>query len=249
MNEKKRLRLDTALLDRGLVESRSRAKALVMAGAVKVNGKLVTKAGTYVREGDELDLNISSNPFVGRGGLKLQHALDHFRISVKNRICIDVGASTGGFTDCLLQHGACHVIAVDVGYGQLDWKLRNHEQVTNMERTNIRNLTRKELPCIPEFGTVDVSFISLRKVLPVLLPLMTEQPELVVLIKPQFEAGPKNIGKGGIVRDPKVREMVVKDLKGFFSDELMLKISGITESPIKGAKGNVEFLCHLSGRR
>ncbi len=243
---KKKQRLDTLLKEKGLVSSRSKAQALIMAGCVVVNGTPVTKSGSLVRTTDEIILKGKKCPYVSRGGLKLEAALDAFNIDVNQKICMDVGASTGGFTDCLLQKGAKMVYAVDVGYGQLDWSLRNRSEVVNLEKTNIRYVTRDMFQPPPEIATVDVSFISLKKVLPAIVAVMSEEAgDIVALIKPQFEAGPSKVGKGGIVRSEKVRRDVITDLQAFFSSELGLKVMGVIPSPITGAKGNKEYLVHL----
>ncbi len=246
MAKKNRQRLDQVILERGLADTRSRAKAMIMAGSVSVQGKRVTKAGTMVDPAADIQVAAPAIPFVSRGGLKLEKALDGFNIDVTGRSCLDVGASTGGFTHCLLERGARRVIALDVGYGQLDWTLRNDPRVTVMERTNIRHVTAKDLPFTPDLAVIDVSFISLRLVVPAVKGLLAPGGEMVALIKPQFEAGPKHVGKGGIVRDPEVHEKVISELKNFFSFDQMLKIKGVMDSPIKGAKGNREFLCHLA---
>ncbi len=244
---KKKQRLDIVLKQRGLVESRAKAQAMIMAGVVCVNGKAVSKAGHLVCQDDEIILKGKVCPFVSRGGIKLDAALKHFEIDVDSRVCMDVGASTGGFTDCLLQNGARLVYAVDVGYGQLDWSLRNRKDVINLEKTNIRHVERDLFDPAPEIATVDVSFISLKTVIPAVLPLMSRDYfQIVALIKPQFEAGPKRVGKGGIVRSEEVRREVVEDLTDFFSKELGLHVHGLIESPISGAKGNREYLVYLT---
>ncbi len=244
---KKRLRLDIAMKERGLVETRSKARALIMAGSVTVNHQIVSKAGHLVSEDDDIILKSKACPFVSRGGLKLQAALKRFNVNVESRICIDVGASTGGFTHCLLQSGATLVYAVDVGYGQLDWSLRNRKDVVNLEKTNIRHVDRQLFEPPPDIAVVDVSFISLKLVLPAVVPLMRHDLfDIIALIKPQFEAGPSAVGKGGIVRNEEVRTKVVKELTNFFSNSMGLKVNGVMDSPIKGAKGNKEYLVHLS---
>ncbi len=244
---KKRLRLDIAMKELGLVETRSKAKALIMAGSVTVNHQIVSKAGHLVSEDDDIILKAKACPFVSRGGLKLQAALKRFNVNVESRICLDVGASTGGFTDCLLQNGATLVYAVDVGYGQLDWSLRNRKDVINLEKTNIRHVDKRLFEPPPDIAVVDVSFISLKLVLPAVLPLMRNDLfDIITLIKPQFEAGPSAVGKGGIVRNEEVRTKVVDELTDFFSNSMGLKVNGVMDSPIKGAKGNKEYLVHLS---
>ena len=244
---KKKQRLDIVLRQRGLVESRAKAQAMIMAGSVSVNGKTISKAGHLVCLDDEIILKGRTCPFVSRGGLKLDAALKHFHIDVNSKVCMDVGASTGGFTDCLLQNGARLVYAVDVGYGQLDWSLRNRDDVINLEKTNIRHAKRDLFEPAPEIATVDVSFISLKTVIPAVLALMARDDfQIVALIKPQFEAGPKRVGKGGIVRSEEVRREVVEDLTGFFFKELGLNVHGIMDSPISGAKGNREYLVYMT---
>ncbi len=244
---KKKQRLDIILKEKGLVPTRAKAKALIMAGVVFVNGEQRSKAGYLVCKDDEIILKDKACPYVSRGGLKLQAAIDHFDIDVESKVCMDVGASTGGFTDCLLQKGAMLVYAVDVGYGQLDWGLRNRADVVNLEKTNIRYVRRGSFDRVPEIATVDVSFISLKVVLPAVLPLMAHDAcHIVALIKPQFEAGPSMVGKGGIVRSEKVRKEVVSDLTNFFSKTLSLNVQGVIDSPISGAKGNREYLAYLT---
>jgi 23S rRNA (cytidine1920-2'-O)/16S rRNA (cytidine1409-2'-O)-methyltransferase len=235
-------RLDIALTERGLAETRARARALILAGDVSVNGQVETKAGALVDENAEITLR-SGLPYVSRGGLKLAHALDSFQITVAGRVCLDVGASTGGFTDCLLQRGAARVYAVDVGYGQLDWKLRSDARVVVMERTNIRYL--QSLPEQPDLCTVDVSFISLRLVLPVVYRLSTNTADCVALVKPQFEAGRGQVGKGGVVRDERVHRQVILDILAATTD-MGWRGRGLVRSPITGPAGNVEFLLWLS---
>jgi len=240
-------RLDTILVKRGFFSSRSQAAAAVLAGEVSVNGQPVTKAGTLVQEDIQIELREEPR-FVSRGGLKLETAFEEFPIDVTGVAVLDAGASTGGFTDCLLQHGARKVIAVDVGYGQLAWKLRNDPRVEVHERTNIRGITSELLSEAPIFATFDLSFISLKKVLPPVIKCLKPGFELVALIKPQFEAGRGRIGSGGVVRDPQVHWQVLTDIRDFaVSRELM--VLGLAESGIRGPKGNVEFLIHLADGR
>jgi len=239
----KKERLDRMLFDKGLVESREKARALILAGIVSVNGIVVDKAGAQVRPDDELTL-ANKMPYVSRGGLKLEHALKDFDIDVKNKVAMDVGASTGGFTDCLLQNGAIKVYAVDVGYGQIDLKLRNNERVSVLEKTNIRYLERSAVQDDIDIATIDVSFISLLKVMPKVLEFLKPGGEIVALIKPQFEAGRKDVGKGGVVKDERVHQQVIENMKAG-SESMGLEILGTATSPIKGPKGNVEFLIHL----
>ncbi len=261
-------RLDKVLIDKGLVQSRQRAKALIMAGVVFVNGKKIDKVGTLIDQEADIYLKGKDIPYVSRGGLKLKTALDGFKIDVKNKICLDVGASTGGFTDCLLQYGAKLVYAVDVGYGQLDWKLRNDCRVINIEKTNIRYFSREnflqtlknkinetvlkncgfndgcfEEEVLPDVAVVDVSFISLRKVLLPVYQLIKKKAEVIALIKPQFEANRKEIKKG-IVKDEEVIKAVVEEIKQF-SGELKFKVKGIIAAPLKGPSKNREQLIYL----
>ncbi len=245
------LRLDALLVSRGLAASRERARALILAGSVRVNGQPATKAGTAVAPDADVTVAVADHPYVGRGGLKLAHALQSFAIDVTGRVALDIGASTGGFTDALLQHGAARVVALDVGHGQLDWKIRSDPRVEVIERLNARTLTPDLLPgTIKAFDviTIDVSFISLRQILPVVPPLLREGADIVALVKPQFEAGRTEVGKGGIIRDPDVQERVVQEVSAA-ADALGLERFGLTDSPIAGMEGNREFLLHLRQRR
>lgn len=241
---KKKERIDKLLLERGIVTSREKAKALIMAGQVIVNDKRVDKAGDMVPVEADIRIKGEQMPFVSRGGLKLEHAINHFNIDPTGKTAVDVGASTGGFTDCLLQRGAAKVYAVDVGYGQMDLKVKDDARVISIERTNIRDMSRDNIPEEIDMAVIDVSFISLIKVLPHVIPLLKEKGEIVALIKPQFEVGKGEVGKGGIVRDDKKVEKVLHDVRAF-SEESGLEVAGITPSPILGAKGNREFLIHL----
>lgn len=234
-------RIDKILVDRGLVPSRERARALILAGQVLVSETVVDKAGTQIYTDAAIRLKTDDIPYVSRGGLKLEKALDEFDVLVEGVVAIDVGASTGGFTDCLLQRGASRVYAVDVGYGQLDWKLRSDERVTNLERTNIRHLEPATLADIPSLAVIDASFISLEKVLPPTLLLLTENAQIVALIKPQFEVGRGEVGKGGVVRDQAKHDQVIEKISAFVLDS-GCEIIGLTESPLLGPKGNREFL-------
>jgi 23S rRNA (cytidine1920-2'-O)/16S rRNA (cytidine1409-2'-O)-methyltransferase len=238
---KSKERLDILLVDRGLISTRSRAKAVIMAGEVLVDGQRVDKPGTKVSLDAEVQV-IVPMPFVSRGGYKLAGALDLFALNVNGLVCADVGACTGGFTDVLLQRGAKRVYAIDVGYGQLDWKLRQDERVIVMERTNVRYL--EELPQTAAFVSIDVSFISLKLVLPAVMNWLAEEGDIVALIKPQFEAGPKQVGKGGVVKDPEVHRNVLEEILNWASEN-DLAPQALIRSPIKGADGNVEFLVHL----
>jgi 23S rRNA (cytidine1920-2'-O)/16S rRNA (cytidine1409-2'-O)-methyltransferase len=240
------LRLDLLLVERGLAASRERARALILAGDVRVNGQPVTKAGTAVARASAIIVATPDHPYVGRGGLKLAHALDAFAIRVTDRLGLDIGASTGGFTDVLLQRGAARVVALDVGHGQLDWKIRSDPRVDVVERVNARRLTPDLLPGVTAFDivTIDVSFISLRHILPVVPALLRADADVVALVKPQFEAGRAEVGKGGIIRDPSVQARVVEEVVSA-ADALGLVRFGLTESPIEGMEGNREFLLHL----
>jgi 23S rRNA (cytidine1920-2'-O)/16S rRNA (cytidine1409-2'-O)-methyltransferase len=240
-------RLDLVLVERGLVASRERARALILAGEVRVNGLIADKAGTAVAPESEVTLSTPDHPYVGRGGLKLAHALDVFGIDVTGRIGLDIGASTGGFTDVLLQRGATRVVALDVGHGQLDWKLRSDPRVVAIERVNARSLTPQDLPETSrtfDIVTVDVSFISLRHVLPVVPPLLAPGADVVALVKPQFEARREEVGKGGIVRDDAVRGRVVEEVAAAADTVAMIRVA-VVESPIAGMEGNRELLMHL----
>lgn len=243
MNVKKD-RIDKILVDRGLTQSRERARALIMAGQVVVADHVAEKPGQMVPVAAEVRLKGELLPFVSRGGVKLQKALDEFNIDVTGLIVLDVGASTGGFTDCLLQRGAAKVIAVDVGYGQLAWKLRQDERVVNLEKTNIRYLTPDKLPHIPDLAVIDASFISLAKVLPATLILLKDEAVIIALIKPQFEVGRGEVGKGGVVRDAMKHREVITAISSV-AENLGLKVRGVTESPILGPKGNREFLIFM----
>ena len=239
--QKKGSRLDVALVERGLVESRTRAQALIMARRVLVNGPYVIKANATVVDGDAVQVEQPEHPWVSRGGIKLAHALERFGISVEGRVCADVGASTGGFTDVLLQNGAAKVYAIDVGYGQLDAKLRNDPRVVLKERINARYLTAEDLGETVQFACIDVSFISLRLVLTAIRTFL--RGECVALIKPQFEVGREGVGKGGIVRDEGERQRAVSSVHEA-ARELGFEVLDTIESPITGMEGNVEYLMH-----
>lgn len=246
-SRKDRTRLDLLLVERGLAASRDRARALILAGDVRVDGTVVSKAGASVPVDAEITLAAPDHPYVSRGGLKLAHALDRFQINVTGRIALDIGASTGGFTDVLLQRGAARVVALDVGHGQLDWRLRNDPRVIVIERFNARALTPADLPADARtFGivTIDVSFISLRHILPVVPPLLEPAGDVVALVKPQFEARREEVGKGGIIRDPSIHERVVAEVTAA-ADALGLTRAGLVDSPVTGMEGNREFLLHL----
>ena len=240
-------RLDQLLVDRGLVESRTRAQALVMAGKVFSGERKMEKAGQQVAEDIVLEVRGQDHPWVSRGGLKLAHALEHFSIDPQGAVAIDVGASTGGFTDVLIQGGAAKVYAVDVGHGQLAWKLRNDDRVIVLEKTNARHLTAEHVPEPVDMVVCDASFISLKTVLPAAIAMVKPGGRLVALIKPQFEAGREQVGKGGVVRDPEVHAAVCDDIRAWLEHIGGWQIDGIVPSPITGPEGNIEFL--ISARR
>jgi 23S rRNA (cytidine1920-2'-O)/16S rRNA (cytidine1409-2'-O)-methyltransferase len=239
-----RVRLDQLMLDRGLAPSRERARAMILAGHVDVDGRPVTKAGTPVPETSVVELRVPDHPYVGRGGLKLAHALDAFGIDVAGRMALDVGASTGGFTDVLLQRGAARVIALDVGHGQIDWTIRNDSRVTVIEGFNARHLSLEALPHLVDLVTIDVSFISLRHMLPAVARVVRPGADVVALVKPQFEAGRVAVPRGGVVRDPQVHRDV---LAAFAADATAAGFgaAGLIRSPLAGTDGNVEFLALL----
>ena len=235
------MRLDVAVFERGLAETREKAKALIMAGSVYLNGQKALKGGAAVKDTDIIEVRGAVNPYVSRGGLKLHKAVQNFGLSLEGCVCMDIGASTGGFTDCMLSNGAAKVYAIDVGYGQLAWKLRCDERVVNMERTNFRYVTHEQIPEQVDFASVDVSFISLRKILPVMRELLRDGGRAVCLIKPQFEAGRENVGKKGVVRDRTVHESVVASITEF-AVESGFNVCNVDFSPIKGPEGNIEYL-------
>jgi 23S rRNA (cytidine1920-2'-O)/16S rRNA (cytidine1409-2'-O)-methyltransferase len=240
----KKLRLDKLLVEQGFAHTLEKARALIMAGQVIIGDHKADKAGQQVAVDAEIRLRGESLPYVSRGGLKLRKALDEFCIDAAGLIAVDVGSSTGGFTDCLLQAGASKVFAIDVGYGQLAWKLQQDPRVIRMERTNIRTVTPDQLDEVPALAVIDASFISLAKVLPATVALVKPGGRIIALIKPQFEVGKSEIGKGGIVRDPAAHERVIEDVRHTAHD-LGLTVSGLCESPITGADGNREFLILL----
>lgn len=242
-----KFRLDRLLVERGLVESRERGHALILAGQVLVQGQKQDKAGALVPEDAEIRILGEVLPYVSRGGLKLEKALKEFSVSVEGKTALDVGASTGGFTDCLLQHGAEKVYAVDVGYGQLAWKLRQDPRVITIERVNIRDIASSLIPEPIDIVVIDVSFISLEKVIPAVLKFLKPDSEIIALIKPQFEVGRGQVGKGGIVRDEAARTASVERVKAFISN-LGFVVKGVSPSPITGQDGNVEFLIHAVRR-
>ena len=240
---KSKQRLDVYLVERGLVDTRSKAQSLIMARRVLVNGQFVDKAGATVGADDEVRVAELEHPWVGRGGMKLAHALKEFGISVEGRVCADIGASTGGFTDVMLKNGATKVYAIDVGYGQLDASLRNDPRVINREKVNARYLHAEDFQDPIEFVSIDVSFISLTLILETITRFL--RGEMVALIKPQFEVGKHEVGKGGIVRDEAKRQAAVDNVVSF-AREQGFEVKGVIESPIKGAEGNVEFLLHAT---
>ncbi len=241
----KKTRLDVAVFEQGYAPSREKAKAIIMAGIVYVNNQKVDKAGFELKEGDVLEVRGKTLQYVSRGGLKLEKAMQEFPIILEGKICMDVGASTGGFTDCMLQNGATKVYSVDVGYGQLAWKLRTDERVVNLERTNFRYATREQIPDEVDFASVDVSFISLKHILPNLNTLLASDGQAVCLIKPQFEAGKEKVGKKGVVRDLNVHLEVVENVISL-AVENGFSVMGLQFSPIKGPEGNIEYLIYLN---
>ncbi|MGN0149247.1 MAG: TlyA family RNA methyltransferase [Clostridia bacterium] len=240
-----KIRLDIFMVNKGLTESRERAKALIMAGQVYIDNQKCDKPGMQVSE-DSTNVEIRGETlkYVSRGGLKLEKAMKEFPITLEGKTTMDIGASTGGFTDCMLQNGAKKVFAVDVGYGQFAWKLRQDERVVNMERTNIRYVTPEDIGEKIDFASIDVSFISLRLVLPVAKNLLADDGEIVALIKPQFEAGREQVGKKGVVKDIKIHFEVIKNILDF-ARSIDLHIAGLSFSPIKGPEGNIEYLAYI----
>ena len=241
---KNKKRLDVVMVERGLAESRQKAQAVIMAGQVFVDDQKVDKAGAPVTEGQNVEIRGKTLPYVSRGGLKLEKAMQLWPIGLHGAVCADIGASTGGFTDCMLQNGAEKVYAVDVGYGQLAWSLRSDPRVVCMERTNVRYLTAEQIPEPLDFGTVDVSFISLKLILPALRGILKPDGQVVCLVKPQFEAGRDKVGKKGVVRDPAVHLEV---LRQFLQNahEADFSVKEMTFSPVRGPEGNIEYLGHL----
>lgn len=250
MTPRRRIRLDHLLVDRGIAPTRERARAVILSGIVRVGEEPVDKAGALVARDAEIRLLREDHPYVSRGGLKLKGALDHFAISVRGLTCLDVGASTGGFTDCLLQEGAARVYAVDVGYGQLAWRLRQDHRVVSLERTNIRYFDGRGLDQTIDFATIDASFISLRLVAPAVVRLTGEQAAILALIKPQFEVGREEVQKRGVVKSPALHARVLEEMKSFFRN-LGLDVRGTVESTLQGPAGNREFFIYAakSGRR
>lgn len=243
MSEKQRL--DAELVARGIIQSREQAKAAIMAGQVYVNNQKADKAGEPVTAEDKIEFRGENLKYVSRGGLKLEKAMELYGFKLDGKICMDVGASTGGFTDCMLQNGATKVYSIDVGYGQLAWKLRQDERVVNLERTNVRYITDEQVPDSVDFVSIDVSFISLGLVIPVLVPFLSDEAMMVCLVKPQFEAGRDKVGKHGVVRDPATHMEVLERAVGF-AKNAGFGIVGLEFSPIKGPQGNIEYLMVLT---
>ena len=237
-------RLDCALVSRGLAESREKAKAIIMSGIVYVNNQKFDKAGATVKPDDNIEVRGETLKYVSRGGLKLEKAVNSFNISLDGCICADIGASTGGFTDCMLQNGAEKVYAIDVGYGQLAWKLRTDSRVVNLERTNFRYVTPEIVPDRLDFASVDVSFISLSLIIPVMRTLLKDNGRAVCLIKPQFEAGKENVGKKGVVREKSVHIAVIEKIINIIKEN-KFSLLGLDFSPVKGPEGNIEYLCYI----
>ncbi len=241
----KKERLDVLLVKKNLVQSRERAKTTIMAGMVIVDGNKIDKAGTMVKENADIRVLGNQIPYVSRGGLKLEKAIKEFGVELKGKVTADIGASTGGFTDCMLQNGAVKVFAIDVGYGQLAWSLRTDERVVNMERTNVRNVTPEDIGQLIDLASIDVAFISLEKVLPAVKNMLKADGEVVALIKPQFEAGKEKVGKKGVVRDPKVHLEVIHNVIDT-AREMEFVTKELTFSPVKGPEGNIEYLVWLT---
>ena len=237
-------RLDMLMMERALAPSREKAKAYIMAGDVYVDGQKEDKAGTMFPETVKIEVRGNTLPYVSRGGQTLEKAMKNFDVTLEGKVCMDVGASTGGFTDCMLQNGAVKVYSIDVGYGQLDWKLRNDPRVVCMEKTNIRYVVPEDLEGPADFSSIDVSFISLTKVLFPVRNLLTESGEIVCLIKPQFEAGREKVGKKGVVRDPAVHQEVIEKVRDY-AMSISMEPCHLSFSPIKGPEGNIEYLLHL----
>ena len=245
MEKQKKQRLDVLLVEKGLAPSREKAKAIIMAGIVYVDGNKEDKAGTTFPENAVIEVKVKTLPYVSRGGLKLEKAMQKFPITLSGKVCMDVGSSTGGFTDCMLQNGATKVYAIDVGHGQLAWKLRNDERVVCMEKTNIRYVVPEDIDELAAFSSIDVSFISLTKVLLPVKNLLTEDGQVVCLIKPQFEAGREKVGKKGVVRDRAVHEEVIRMVMDYASSIDFYPLA-LDFSPVKGPEGNIEYLLFLS---
>lgn len=237
-------RLDILLVNKGYFQSRERAKAAIMAGIVYIDGQKSDKAGNMIQTDAEIFVKDNLCPYVSRGGLKLEKSITEFQLNLKDKVCMDIGASTGGFTDCMLQNGATKVYAIDVGYGQLDWKLRNDQRVVNMEKCNVRYLDTDTIAEPIDFISIDVSFISLKLIFPVAAKVLAENGQIVCLVKPQFEAGREQVGKKGIVKDKKVHEEVIERVVNYAAENGLF-VEGLTFSPVTGAKGNIEYLLSL----
>lgn len=240
-----KIRLDSLLVEKGLFPSREKAKSSIMAGLIKVDGKVVDKAGSDVPVDSVIDVAGPAIPYVSRGGLKLEKAIKQFSLKLEGKTIVDIGASTGGFTDCALQNGAVRVYAIDVGYGQLDWKLRQDPRVVNLERTNFRYFDKSLLQEIPDLITIDVAFISLEKILPGAAEILKPDGQIIALIKPQFEAGRENVGKKGVVRDPQIHISVIENVIRYALTNGFV-VEGLTYSPIKGPEGNIEYLLYMT---
>lgn len=238
-------RLDLLLVEKGLFQSREKARAAIMAGDIYVNGMKITKCGHIVKIDDSIEFKGNNMPYVSRGGYKLEKAIKSFDIRLDGKVCMDIGASTGGFTDCMLQNGASKVYAIDVGYGQFAWKLRIDPRVVSMERTNIRYVTPEDIDDLCDFASIDVSFISLTKVLPAVKALLKENGEIIALIKPQFEAGREKVGKKGVVREKSTHKEVISNVVNYAIGE-NFSVKGLDYSPIKGPEGNIEYLIYLA---
>ena len=241
----KKERLDVLLVEKNIISSREKAKACIMEGKVYVDGQKVDKAGEKVNSDANIEYRGDTLKYVSRGGLNLEKAMNEYDISLENKVCMDIGASTGGFTDCMLQNGACKVFSVDVGYGQFAWKLRTDERVVCMERTNIRYVTPDDIGELLDFASIDVSFISLKKIMPATLNLLKESGEVVALIKPQFEAGREKVGKKGVVREKETHKEVVYGIVDYLLEQ-DLNVLGVNYSPIKGPEGNREYLVYFT---
>lgn len=239
-----KIRLDSAVFELGISESREKAKALIMAGQIYVNGMKAIKPGVTVNSSDKIELKGNTLPYVSRGGLKLEKAMKVFPLTLDKKVCMDIGASTGGFTDCMLQNGAVKVYSIDVGYGQLAWKLRSDSRVVNLERTNFRYVTREQIPEEIDFASIDVSFISLKLIFPALMPLLKTEGECVCLVKPQFEAGKEKVGKKGVVREKSTHVEVIENVIEYASDN-GFSILNLDFSPVKGPEGNIEYLLYI----
>lgn len=239
-----KIRLDSAVFELGISESREKAKALIMAGQIYVNGMKAIKPGVTVNSSDKIELKGNTLPYVSRGGLKLEKAMKVFPLTLDKKVCMDIGASTGGFTDCMLQNGAVKVYSIDVGYGQLAWKLRSDSRVVNLERTNFRYVTCEQIPEEIDFASIDVSFISLKLIFPALMPLLKTEGECVCLVKPQFEAGKEKVGKKGVVREKSTHVEVIENVIGYASDN-GFSILNLDFSPVKGPEGNIEYLLYI----